>query len=139
MIYLSRKDTNKSQKGVRKMRKELTNKSWLIGFLGFLGILGLKGEPSFLLFFAFFGGFQYIWWYKLGTTYDERLIENRNKAGIKALQISLVFGLITNVILSIVFTNYELLYRGALIIFSMTFAIGVTSWSYLTYKYDKEY
>lgn len=120
------------------MKRELTNKSWFIGFLGFLGFLGLKGEPSLLLFFAFFGGFQYIWLYKLGTTYDERLIENRSKAGIKAFQIALVFGLITNVILSITFTEYEILYRGALIIFSLTFAIGVNSWSYLTYKYDKE-
>ncbi|WP_275400822.1 DUF3796 domain-containing protein [Enterococcus faecium] len=120
------------------MKKELTNKSWLIGFLGFLGFLGLKGEPNLFLFFAFFGGFQYIWLYKLGTNYDERLIENRNKASIKAFQIALIFGLIANIILSFMYIDYEMLYKGSLIIFSLTFAIGVNSWSYLTYKYDKE-
>jgi len=120
------------------MKREVTNKSWFIGFIGFLGFLGLKGEPNTLLFFAFFGGFHYFWLYKLGNNYDERLIENRNKAGIKAFQIALIFGLIANVVLSFLFTDFETLYRGALIIFSLTFAIGVNSWSYLTYKYDKE-
>lgn len=120
------------------MKRKITNKSWLIGFLGFIGFLGLKGEPSLLLFFTFFGGFQYFWLYKLGTNYDERLIENRSKAGVNAFQIALVFGLITNIIMSITLTNYEILYRGALIIFSLTFAIGVNSWAYLTYKYDME-
>lgn len=120
------------------MKRQLTSRSWFIGLLGFLGFLGITGEASFLLFFVFFGGFQYIWLYKLGTTYDERLIENRNKAGIKAFQIALVFGLIVNIFLSITFTDYELLYRGALIVFSLTFVIGVNSWAYLTYKYDME-
>lgn len=120
------------------MKKELTNKSWFIGFLGFLGVLGISGEPNLLLFFSFFGGFQYIWLYKLGTTYDERLIENKNKAAVRALQIALIFGLIANIAVSFLFTNYETLYRWMLGIFSWTFAIGLNSWAYLTYKYDKE-
>lgn len=120
------------------MKKELTNKSWLIGFLGCIGVLGVKGEPNFLLFFSFFSGFQYIWLYKLGTMYDERLIENKNKAAGIALTIALIFGLISNLAISFLFTDYEILYRWTLGIFSFTFAIGLNSWAYLTYKYDKE-
>jgi len=120
------------------MKKELTNKSWLIGFLGFLGCLGIQGEPNLLLFFSFFGGFQYIWLYKLGAIYDERLIENKHKAAVKALQIALIFGLIMNITISFIFSDYEILYRLSLSVFSLTFAIGLNSWAYLTYKYDKE-
>lgn len=120
------------------MKKELTNKSWLLGFLGCLGILGIYGEPNFLLFFSFFGGFQYIWLYKLGTVYDERLIENKNKAAVRAFQIAFIFGLIANIISGFLFTDYETLYKVTLAIFSFTFALGLNSWAYLTYKYDKE-
>lgn len=120
------------------MKKEVTNKSWIIGFLGCLGFLGIKGEPNLLLFFSFFGAFQYIWLYKLGPVYDERLIENKNKAAVKAFQIALVFGLISNMLISFVLVDYDMLYRATLIIFSLTFVIGINSWAYLTYKYDKE-
>ena len=106
------------------MKKELTNKSWLIGFLGFLGCLGIQGEPNLLLFFSFFGGFQYIWLYKLGSFYDERLIENKNKAAVKALQIALIFGLIMNITISFIFSDYVILYKLSLSVFSLTFAIG---------------
>ncbi|MEK4031197.1 MULTISPECIES: DUF3796 domain-containing protein [Bacillaceae] len=118
------------------MKRTLTNKSWLIGLLGFLGFLGTSGPPAMYLFFAFFGGLQYYWWYKLGTEEDERLIENRNIAGTKAFRIAFCFGFLSSLVLSFLSLDYALLYRAELIILALTFALGTNLWAYLTYKYD---
>ena len=118
------------------MKRTLTNKSWLIGFLGLLGFTGIDGSPAMYLFFAFFGGFQYYWWYKLGTDEDERLIKNRNFAGVKAFRFAFCFGFLSSLLLSFLSQNYELLYRLELIILALTFALGTNLWAFLTYKYD---
>ncbi|MDW5522656.1 DUF3796 domain-containing protein [Carnobacterium maltaromaticum] len=120
------------------MKKKVTSKSWIIGFLGCIGFLGINGEPIMFLWFSFFGGFQYFWYFKLGVEIDERLIENKNRASVKSLQYSLVFGLLANVALGFMSSNFEFLYKVTLIIFSLTFALGMNLWAYLTYKYDLE-
>lgn len=118
------------------MKRTLTNKSWLIGFLGFLGFYGIEGTPAMYLFFAFFGGFQYYWWSKLGTLEDERLIKNRNLAGSTAFRFAFCFGFLSSLLLSFISQDYELLYRLELIILALTFALGTNLWAFLTYKYD---
>jgi len=118
------------------MKKALTEKSWLIGFIGFLGFLGINGVPTMYIFFAFFGGFQYYWWHKLGTMEDERLIENRNRAGTLAFRITFCFGLLSSILISFVSQDYEFLYKAEIIILALTFALGANLWAYFTYKFD---
>lgn len=120
------------------MKFSLTDKSYLIGSLGFLGFLGLNGEPLMFLFFSFFGGFQYYWWNKLGTMEDERLIKNRNIAGMIAFKIAFCFSFLSSLLLGYIFHDFRLLYQLELIIIAIAFALGTNLWAYLTYKYDME-
>lgn len=138
MIYLYLIDTNISLLGVASMKMRVSSKSWCIGLLGFLGFSGISGEPSLLLFFTFFGAFQYIWLNKLGNKYDERLIENKNKAAVKGFQVALIFGLFAHIATILLFKDFEVLYRISISIFSLAFAIGLNCWAYLTYKYDRK-
>ncbi|WP_414053222.1 DUF3796 domain-containing protein [Macrococcus equi] len=111
--------------------------SWLIGLLGFLGFIGIK-TPIFLIYFIFFGGFRYIWWNKIGTASDERLIENKNKAATRAIKITFIFILISTIILNILITDYKVLYQIQLSLFSLGFAVGINLWAYYTYQFENE-
>lgn len=109
--------------------------AWMVGLLGFLGFLGLH-EPIYYLFFIFFGGFRYYWWEKIGTASDERLVENKNKAAAIAFKVTFIAGLIITLITNLVINDVHLLYQIGLIVFSMSFAVGINLWAYLTYQYE---
>lgn len=115
--------------------KKLSNRTWITGFLGFLGFLGFQNSAMFL-FFAFWGGFQYYWWYKIGLKEDERLISNRAEAGSKAFRVSFAIGFVLSVLTTFLPFDFLVLYNIQLCIFACTFALGTNLWAYLTYKYE---
>lgn len=120
------------------MSKKITPFSWMLGFIGFSGFAGLYGYPQYFLLFALFSGFQNFWWFKLGSQDDERLSENRLKAGLDAFKIAMMLLFVSTIILSLLNLNYFLLYKLQLFIIGITFAIGTNLWAYLTYKYDRD-
>ncbi|WP_270334540.1 DUF3796 domain-containing protein [Ligilactobacillus acidipiscis] len=115
--------------------KRLGRFSWVVGFLGFIGLLGLNHSPTFYLFFAFFGGFQYYWWFKLGQE-DERLAANKGKAAVRAFGLTFALGFVVLLAISYLALEAELLYELALIIFALTFALSFDLWALITYKLD---
>ncbi|CEN88775.1 Protein of uncharacterised function (DUF3796) [[Clostridium] sordellii] len=109
----------------------------LLGFSGFPGFAGINGEPSDLLWFSSWGSFSYIWWAKLDNFEDERLKFNKYRAGSIAFRICLLIAF-TLSILSFLQPNltFELLCRTQLLILTLTFAVSVNLWAFLTYRFD---
>ncbi|MBN8049172.1 DUF3796 domain-containing protein [Paraclostridium bifermentans] len=120
------------------MKKTIHKHSYFLGFLGFLGFSGVNNDPIFFLNFAFFGCFAYFWWFKLGLTEDERLIADRYKSGSISFRICFSIAFLLSLFIGQFSLDFELLYKIQLIILSLTFAISVNLWAYLTYKFDLE-
>lgn len=120
-------------------RRKIKSSYWLLGFFGFLGIQGFYNDPVYYVFFSFFGFSAYYWWGKLGTQDDERLIANRQKASSIAMRLTLTIIFVITVLSGILFSGqYEQLYVILLITVSLSFALGIVLWAYLTYRYDIE-
>lgn len=116
--------------------KDLNQHLFLLGFLGFFGFTELKSDPLGLLAFSWFAYFSHYWWNKLGTCKDERLIYNKNRAGSIALYTGFVLAVVASVLVRLVTVDILTLYRAQVLILSLTFAIAMNLWAFLTYRFD---
>lgn len=103
---------------------------------GFLGFKELDGDPLGLLSFGFFAQLSHIWWSKLGSCEDERLIYNKNKAGSIAMYIGFVLAIVASYLIRLYTVDLLTLYRMQVLILAVTFAISMNLWAFLTYKFD---
>ena len=138
MIYLYCKDTNISHLEGIYYEKNNTQTFIFPRISRVFRIFRVKYDPIFFLNFAFFGCFAYFWWFKLGLTEDERLIADRYKAGSISFRICFSIAFLLSLFIGQFSLDFELLYKIQLIILSLTFAISVNLWAYLTYKFDLE-
>ena len=116
--------------------KGLNKYSILFALFGFLGFKELNGDPLGLLYFGWFAYFSYIWWNKLGSCEDERLIYNKNRAGSIALYTGFVLAVVASVLIRLYTVDILTLYRLQVLILSVTFAISINLWAFLTYRFD---
>ena len=110
--------------------------TWMLGFVGFLGVKGFIDQPFYLLLFGMFGFFAHFWWYKIGSTLDERLLYNRN--GAAQLVFPWFFGAMLGLSLGayMLFPDPWNLCRALMTILSLGYAGASITWAYLTYRYD---
>ena len=108
----------------------------LFALFGFLGFKEFNGDPLGLLYFGFFGNLASYWWYKLGDVEDERLIYNKHKAGMIALYTGFVLAIVLSVLVRLFTVDLLTLYRMQIFIISLTFAVSMNLWAFLTYKLD---
>lgn len=118
------------------MRNSKDKYSIFFALFGFLGFKELHGEPLGLLYFAFFGQLAHIWWNKLGNHEDERLIYNKNKAGYIAFFSGFILSAISSYLIRMYTVDLLTLYRMQILILSLSFAISMNLWGFLTYKFD---
>ncbi|GAA3645049.1 DUF3796 domain-containing protein [Asaccharospora irregularis] len=116
-------------KGIKKY-------SILFAFFGLLGFKELQGDPLGLLYFGFFGNLASYWWRKLGDVEDERLIYNKNRAGVISFYIGFVIAVVSSVLIRLYTVDLLTLYRMQVLIIALTFAISMNLWAFLTYKFD---
>ena len=116
--------------------KFINKYSFLFCLFGLQGFNGLHGDPSDFLYFAFFANLGNIWWYKLGDCEDERFTCNKHKAGYISLRICLPFAVILSILINLSTVDLITLYRFQILILSLTFAIAMNLWAFLTYKFD---
>ncbi|RDY26266.1 DUF3796 domain-containing protein [Romboutsia weinsteinii] len=116
--------------------KALNKYCILFALFGFLGFKKLNGDPLGLLYFGFFAQLSHIWWNKLGSCEDERLIYNKQRAGSIALYTGFVLAIVASVLIRLYTVDILTLYRMQVLIIALTFAISVNLWAFLTYKFD---
>lgn len=120
--------------------------SWMFGLIGFLGLTGFTtDQPLMLLNFAFFGGFQYFWWYRMlgpvdsvASVRDECFTADRTKAASSAFTWGFVGVLLASVAVALMFADPATLYRAELLIIAFGFALTVNGWAFLTYRLDRQ-
>lgn len=116
--------------------KKLNKYSIFFALFGLLGFKELNGDPLGLLYFGFFGQLSCIWWNKLGSCEDERLIYNKHRAGSIAFYIGFVIAVVSSVLIRLFTVDLLTLYRMQVLIIALTFAISMNLWAFLTYKFD---
>ncbi|MCU9811081.1 MULTISPECIES: DUF3796 domain-containing protein [Paraclostridium] len=116
--------------------KKLNKYSVLFAFFGLLGIKHIDSDPLGLLWFMFFAQLSHIWWSKLGDCEDERLIANKHRAGTIALYTGFVIAIVSSYAIRLYTSDLLSLYKLQILILSLTFAISVNLWGFLTYKFD---
>lgn len=116
--------------------KGINKYSILFALFGFLGFKELNGDPLGLLYFGFFGSLSSIWWNKLGSCEDERLIYNKQRAGSIALYTGFVLAVVASILIRLYTVDILTLYRLQVLILAVTFAISMNLWGFLTYRFD---
>ncbi|MDE7313343.1 MAG: DUF3796 domain-containing protein [Eubacterium sp.] len=130
----------------QQMTRKISPKLGFLGFFGFFGFLGFwtyqidKSVYPFA-FFLFFGFFGFYYEGKMSNTYmDERYLENKNKANLKAYKISL----------SIIYAALIIAGQGKLmgradytliafiIVIALSMALALFLSEYLLYRYDHD-
>lgn len=115
----------------------MSNKySVLFALFALLGLKDLNSNPLGLLWFGFLGQLSYIWWNKLGEYEDERLIANKHRAGTIAFYTGFVLAVVASYAIRLYTVDILLLYKLQILILSLTFAISMNLWAFLTYKFD---
>lgn len=102
----------------------------------FEGFKYLDGDPLGLLYFGFLGQLSHIWWNKLGSCEDERLISNKHRAGNIVLYSGFILVVISSVFIRLYTVDVLTLYRLQVLIVALAFAISMNLWAFLTYKFD---
>ncbi len=131
----------------KTFRQKFISKAWVMGFMGFLGLLGFifPVEGSFILiFFSFFGFFALYWESKVDDEIvDERLLENKYKAGSKAFNTAFVIIWIVAILMNSytinffpILNNPQAKYNCLLMTIGFSFAIGLNLNAYLLYYYE---
>ena len=118
----------------------------LLGLLGFLGFVGFwtypaTGDVSPFVFFLFFGFFGFFYEGRMsGTFMDERFRENAARAQLTAYKITFRILLIALIVLcqGRLFGSLEYTLIAAVIVLSLTLALGIFLPEYLLYRYDHD-
>lgn len=130
----------------RNRTRKLNPKLGFLGFLGFAGFLGVltyqTDKTIFpFVFFVFFGFFGFFFEGKMSNTLmDERFIENRRKAELKAYRVGQIVSFLV-LIASLwqrLFPTNEAKLIFITISLSLTFALVIFLAEYLLYRYDHD-
>ncbi len=124
--------------------RRVNPKLGLLGLLGFLGFAGFwsypaRGDVTPFVFFLFFGFFGFFYEGRMsGTFMDERFRENAVRAQLTAYKITFRITLIALVVLcqGRLFGSLEHTLIAAIIVLSLTLALGIFLPEYLLYCYD---
>lgn len=130
----------------QQVTRTLNPKLGLLGFCGFLGFLGFwtyqmdKSVYPFA-FFLFFGFFGFYYEGKMSNTYmDERFLQNKNKASLKAYKISTSMIFIALLVLGqgrlMGRADYTLI--AFIVVVSLSIALELFLSEYLLYRYDHD-
>lgn len=135
--------TNREQKN-SPFTRTVNPKMGFFGFFGFFGFLGFwtyhVDKTIFpFIFFMFFGFFGFFFEGKMSNTYmDERYMENKMKAHMKANQTALTIIFLAVLILGQgrLMGNLEYTLIAVIIVVSLSIALEVFFYEYLLYRYD---
>lgn len=128
----------------KKETRKLNPRLGILGILGFAGLAGIwtyqvNGVVFPFIFFAFFGFFGFFFEGKMSNTLmDERYVENRCNAELRAYRIGLIVSFISLIACS---WDWFLSSNEAKLIFitislSFVFALVIFLQEYLLYRYD---
>lgn len=131
----------------RNKRTRRINPRWgILGFLGFMGFGGIwtytvQGVVFPFVFFTFFGFFGFFYEGKMSNVLmDERYMENRTKAQLRAYHLGL-----SMVAMTLIASTWDWLFYSndtkllfITVALSLTFALVVFLSEYLLYRYDSK-
>lgn len=126
--------------------RKINPKLGLLGLLGFLGFAGFwtypaRGDVSAFMFFLFFGFFGFFYEGKMsGIFMDERFRENAARAQLATYKITFSITLVALIVLCQrrLFGSLEYTLIAAIIVLSLTLALGIFLPEYLLYRYDHD-
>lgn len=129
-----------------KTTRTLNPRLGLLGVFGFLGFAGFWTYTAFhqvypFVFFLFFGFFGFFYEGRMsGTFMDERFRENAARAQLTAYKITFRILLVALIVLcqGRLFGSLEYTLIAAVIVLSLTLALGIFLPEYLLYHYDHD-
>lgn len=129
-----------------KTTRTLNPRLGLLGVFGFLGFAGFWTYTAFhqvypFVFFLFFGFFGFFYEGRMsGTFMDERFRENAARAQLTAYKITFRILLVALIVLcqGRLFGSLEYTLIAAVIVLSLTLALGIFLPEYLLYRYDHD-